>query len=65
MAKCQDKLAETEIGVCGLCLYDSDRQHGVKVDWIQCDTCGMWFHQLCAEVTALTEKFRCRFCMSA
>ena len=44
-------------------LFETENQDGDDVDWIQCDTCSMWFHQSCVEVDLTTEKFYCKFCL--
>ena len=64
LVNCQDELQNVEIKVCGLCLFESDHQHGDNVNWIECDTCGMWFHQSCVGVNTATENFHCKFCLS-
>ena len=64
LVSCQGDLEKVEIKVCGLCLFETDNQDGDDVDWIQCDTCSMWFHLSCVEVHITTEKFYCKFCLS-
>ena len=63
LVSCQDDLEKVEIKVCGFCLFEADNQDGDDVDWIQCDTCSMWFHQSCVEANITTEKFYCKFCL--
>ena len=64
LVSCKGNLENVEIKACGLCLFETDNQDGNDVDWIQCDTCSMWFHLSCVEIHTTTEKFYCKFCLS-
>ena len=63
LVSCRDELKKVDIKVCGLCLLETDNQHGHVVNWIQCDSCDIWFHQSCTKVNTVTDSYNCNFCV--
>ena len=56
-------LDEVDIQVCGFCLKRDDRRSCEVVEWIQCDSCQVWFHSSCVFFDCESEtSFLCNIC---
>ena len=64
-AKCIKELSEVQIRVCANCYKEEDEAAtgNLDVQWIQCSTCEVWLHAVCAPTTRQTDRgFMCEAC---
>ena len=53
--------------VCGCCgRRDPSNTAGGDTEWVQCDACSLWYHQLCKKASpgGFTDYFICKSCRS-
>ena len=63
VARCIEEMDEVDIVACGICLLNGDRTCQGLVKWIECELCGIWYHESCADVdTDEVDTFICKFC---
>ena len=56
----KNTLTEADVLVCGVCFKEDDTAGGDTVDWLECETCGMWAHRGC--ISCSDNNFYCKNC---
>ena len=56
----KNTLTEADVLVCGVCFKEDDTAGGDTVDWLECETCGMWAH--CGCISCSDNNFYCKNC---
>ena len=56
---------EVDVDVCGLCLHKDDPSSEEFVDWVECQLCGIWYHETCVFFDQSSNvDFICHICDS-
>lgn len=59
--KCKSHLLSLDTTVCGICFQEDDACEDDLVEWVQCNTCLMWLHMMCAQESA-SDDYTCNYC---
>jgi hypothetical protein len=61
--KCIEAMEEVDVVVCGICFRENDATGQTLVNWIQCETCYIWYHDVCVNTDQIDDIFVCGFCV--
>ena len=59
--KCKSHLLSLDTTVCGICFQEDDACEDDMVEWVQCNTCLIWLHMMCAQESA-SDNYTCNYC---
>lgn len=62
-------MEDVDVAVCGVCFRENDSTGQPLVNWVQCEMCYVWYHELCVTITepddSCTSTFMCDCCFKS
>ena len=60
----REKMENTQVEVCGICMKQDDNRDGVEVEWIECTKCKLWVHAACISDSYDKNDYLCWNCLN-